>query len=528
LINQKLTFEQLKQHLFKASDILRKNLDASENRKPVLTLLFLKRLNDIFEENIEKLMNEQGLSKKEAENKRRHPIFYLPEDTRWKKLRDASEDLGSTIIEICKKIEDANHKKLGGTMMVSEFNIKEKYPDTSLVKLIDHFSTSDDGFFRLRNSDLENEDVFGDAYEQLLEMFASETKKKGGQFYTPRQIVQLLIELIQPKFDHRINDPTCGSGGMLIHSRQFVEKYLKNEGKSPEEIKELLKNLTLNGQDSNIDTVNMCKMNMVIHSVPSFSIEWGDVLENPKFVKDGKLIEYDRVLANFPFSENWNPSGKDQDGYERFGYGIPPEKDKADFSFIQHMLKSLNDKGQAGIVCSQGILFRGGIEQKIRKNMILGNKEKGLEGDVIEAVITLPEALFYGTGLPGCILILNKNKPENRKNKILFIYGAREGNYEIGKVRNKLRIQDIERISKLFRNYKTIDGDCKVVSINELEGNEFNLNLGLYVDTSEPEDPIDVQKTINEIIEIKTEQDTLQKKIKKDLENIGFKMDKLD
>ena len=264
LSNQKLTFEQLKQHLFKAADILRKNLDASENRKPVLTLLFLKRLNDIFEENVEKLMNQKGLSKKEAEDKRRHPIFYLPEDTRWDKLQSVSEDVGSEIIKICKKIEDANPKKLGGTMMVAEFNIKEKYPDTALVKLIDHFSTTDEGFFRLRNSDLENEDVFGDAYEQLLEMFAGETKKKGGQFYTPRQVVRLLVELMKPKFDHRINDPTCGSGGMLIHSRQYVEKTLHEEGKTHEEIEDLLKNLTLHGQDSNIDTVNMCKMNMVI------------------------------------------------------------------------------------------------------------------------------------------------------------------------------------------------------------------------------------------------------------------------
>ncbi|ABX12502.1 type I restriction-modification system, M subunit [Nitrosopumilus maritimus SCM1] len=522
LSDQKLTFEQLEQRLFDAADILRKHLDASENRKPVLTLLFLKRLNDIFEENVEKLMKDEGLSKKEAENKRRHPIFYLPEDTRWNKLQNVSEDVGSKIIEICKKIEDANQKKLGGTMMVSEFNIKEKYPDTALVKLIDHFSTTDEGYFRLRNSDLENEDIFGDAYEQLLEMFASETKKKGGQFYTPRKVVQLLVELMEPKYDYRINDPTCGSGGMLIHSRQYVEKSLKKEKKSSKEIEELLKNLTLHGQDSNIDTVNMCKMNMVIHGVPSFSIEWGDVLESPKFVKDGKLIEYDRVLANFPFSENWEASGKENDGYGRFKYGIAPAKDKADFAFILHMLSSLNENGKAAIVCSQGVLFRGSSEQKIRENMIAGNKDENLQGDMIEAIIALPVALFYGTGIPACVLILNKNKPKERKNKILFIYAANE--FQEGKVRNKLRDKDIEHIVKAFKAFKDEDKYCHVAELDEIRENEFNLNVPRYVDISEEEKIIDIQATIDELKKLDKERDELELKVKQDLKELGFKV----
>jgi type I restriction enzyme M protein len=514
LSNQKLTFEQLKQHLLEAADILRKNLDASENRKPVLTLLFLKRLNDIFEENVEKLMTEQNLSKKEAEQKRRHPIFYLPEDTRWGKLKESSENVGHKIIEICKKIEDANQKKLSGTMMVAEFNIKQKYPDTSLVKLIDHFSTTEDGFFRLRNSDLENEDVFGDAYEQLLEMFADETKKKGGQFYTPRQVVRLLVELMQPKFNHRISDPTCGSGGMLIHSRQFVEKTLRNEGKTTEEIKELIKNLTLNGQDSNIDTVNMCKMNMVIHGVPSFSIEWGDVLETPKFVKDGKLIEYDRVLANFPFSENWEAEGKENDGFQRFGYGIPPAKDKADFAFIQHMATSLNKNGQAAIVSALGILFRSGIENTIRENMI---KE-----DVIEGIISLPPALFFGTGIPACVLILNKNKPIIRKNKIIFIYAAKE--FQKGKKRNLLKEEDIQKIVSTVANFKNIEKYSRVVDISEIEEKEFNLYVPRYVDISSPEEQIDIQQSIDEIKSMETDQLRIETDLKKELERLGFEI----
>lgn len=510
--NQKLTFTKLRDHLFEAADILRKNLDASENRKPVLTLLFLKRLNDIFEENVERLMNEQGLTRKEAENKRRHPIFYLPEDTRWKKLQEISEDVGFKIIEICKKIEDANQKKLAGTMMVAEFNIKQKYPDTSLVKLIDHFSTTEEGFFRLRNSDLENEDIFGDAYEQLLEMFAAETKKKGGQFYTPRQVVRLLVELMKPKFDHRINDPTCGSGGMLIHSRQFVEKTLRSEGKKTQEIEELLKNLTLHGQDSNIDTVNMCKMNMVIHGVPSFSIEWGDVLESPKFVKDGNLIQYDRVLANFPFSEDWEASGKENDKYQRFRYGISPAKDKADFAFIQHMLASLNDHGQAAIVSALGVLFRSGVENRIREGMI--------REDVIEGIISLPPALFYGTGIPACILVLNKNKPPARKNKVIFIYAANE--FEKGDKRNMLKEEGIEKIVSTFVNFKDIERYSRVADFSEIEEKEFNLYVPRYVDISTPEEEIDVQKSLNEIKGLEKEQKIIESELKKELKNLGF------
>ena len=521
--DSKISFDELKQHLFKAADILRKRLDASENRKPVLTLLFLKRLNDIFEENVEDLMKTQGLTKKEAEHKRRHPIFYLPEDTRWSAVQDASEDVGGTIIQICKKIEDANPKKLGGTMTYAEFNIKEKYPDTSLIKLIDHFSETEEGPFRLRDSDLENEDVFGDAYEYLLEMFASETKKKGGQFYTPRQVVRLLVELTEPKYDFRINDPTCGSGGMLIHSRSFVENTLQKEGKSKDKIDDLMKNMTLHGQDSNIDTVNMCKMNMVIHGVPSFKIEWEDVLETPKFVENGELIKYDRVLANFPFGEDWEDDGKENDPYQRFKYGIPPGSDRADFAFVQHMLSSLKDDGQAAIVCSQGILFRGGNEKEIRKNMILG--KDGLQGDVIEAVIALPPALFFGTPIPGCILVLNKNKPEKRKNKIIFIYAAHEGEFQEGKVRNQLRDKDIKKIAKQFKEFKNVDRYCYVANLEDLEENEYSLNVPRYVDVFEPEEKINIKETMKKITKNYDEQEKLKKIIETDLKELNLKFE---
>lgn len=516
-MSEKITFAELKSHLFTAADILRKHLNASENFKPVLSLLFLKRLNDVFEENAEKLIKNDGISKQEAYgNKKRHD-FFIPEEARWNVLEKASEDIGAKFIKICKKIESENEEKLGGTMTYAEFNIKEKYPDNALQKLISHFGSK-----RLRTSDLESEDIFGDAYEQLLEMFADETKKKGGQFYTPREVVRLLVKITEPHYDHRICDPTCGSGGMLIHSRRFAEEELQKQKKSDKEIAKLMKNLTLHGQDSNIDTVNMCKMNMVLHGVTDFNIEWGDVLESPKFTQGGKLIEYDRVLANFPFSENWNNEGAEKDPYKRFRYGIPPAKDKADFAFILHMLSILNKTGQAGIVCSQGVLFRGGVEQRIREKMILGDAKENLPGDVIEAVIALPQALFFGTGIPGCILILNKNKLEKRKNKILFIYGAKE--YQEGKVRNKLRDKDIEHMVSAFEKFEDEDKYCHVSDLEELKENEYNLNVPRYVDISEPEEEVDIQATIDELKKLDKEKEELELKVKADLKELGFKI----
>ena len=254
-----------------ASDILRKSLNASENYKAVLPLLFLKRLNDIFEENVECLIKTKKLSRDDACDSRRHS-FFIPNGARYSVLEEVSEDIGAKIIAVCRIVEREN-PLLEGTMVYSEFNKKKSYPDQSLRKLIALIGSKP-----LGNDNLENEDVFGDAYEYLLEEFADETKKKGGQFYTPRQVVRLLVNITEPQEGHRICDPTCGSGGMLIHSSKFIAR----RGGDPEKI-------TLEGQESNPDTVNMCKMNMVLHGLSDFNIEWEDVLNSPKLVEGGRL-----------------------------------------------------------------------------------------------------------------------------------------------------------------------------------------------------------------------------------------------
>jgi type I restriction enzyme M protein len=260
--NQKITFEFLKSHLWGAADILRGSLDPSEYRQPVMTLLFLKRLNDTFEENTEKLI-KQGKSHKDAyENRRRH-TFFIPENARWLILSSAAENIGEKIDDVCKAIEREN-KDLEGVLTNTRYTDKRKYPDDKLRALISHFN-----FPRLRNEDLEKEDIFGDAYEYLLAEFADETKKKGGEFFTPREIVRLLVNLIEPKEGMKVCDPTCGSGGMLIESRKFVER---NDGNP--------RNLVLEGQESNYGNLAMCKMNLVLHNVTDFKIEYGDVLTN--------------------------------------------------------------------------------------------------------------------------------------------------------------------------------------------------------------------------------------------------------
>ena len=494
LFNQKITFEFLKSHLWAAADILRGSLDPADYRQPIMTLLFLKRLNDTFEENAEKLVKE-GKSEKEAYgNKNRH-YFFIPQEARWSVLSEISENIGEKIDQICRIIEREN-PDLDGVLTNTTYNDKRKYPDDRLRKLISHFNSP-----RLRNSDLESTDIFGDAFEYLLEQFADETKKSGGNFFTPKEIVRLLVNLVEPKEGMSICDPTCGSGGMLIESMKYVAQH----GGNP-------RNLVLEGQEANYGTLGMCKMNMVLHGVVDFRIEYGDTLSNPKLVDGGKLRTYDRVLANFPFSMDWDNKIAARDPYNRFTFGIPPEKDKADFAFIQHMFSNLNKGGQAAIICSQGILFRGNEEEEIRKNMI---KE-----DIIEGVIAMPEKLFFGTSIPGCILILNKNKPENLRNKVVFIYGARD--YEEGKNRNKLRDLEIEKIVSAFRSYKEIEGYCHIADFDKLQENKFNLNIPRYVNVSEAEDEIDIQSTIHLLKKLEEERSKVDKQVKEHLTELGF------
>jgi type I restriction enzyme M protein len=508
LADQKSTAKDLEKKLDQAAVILRKSLNASENYKLVLPLLFVKRLNDNFIERAERMIKDENLSREEAyENEKRHTNLFVPRDASYKKLQGASSKVGTEINKVFKVLEQSN-KDLEGTLVNAEFANTDKYPDDALRKIVSIFAEED-----ISDSNLENEDAFGDAYEFLLEEYAGETKKKGGQFYTPRQVVRLMVNLVKPEPGMRICDPTCGSGGMLIQSRKYIEKNFPENDPN---------NLTLEGQESNPDTVNLGKMNMVIHKINDFTIKPKDVLETPGLLEDGKLRTYDRVLANFPFSEDWDNSGKENDEYDRFVYGIPPSKNKADFAFIQHMLACLNEDGIAAIVASQGVLFRGKKEKEIRQKLLLGDKEKNLTGDIVEAIIALPSAIFYGTPIPGCIIIINKQKPKNRRKKILFIYAANKENYQEGKVRNVLREKDLEKILKTYDNYLEEDQYSHIATEQEIIDNDFSFNVPKYVDTSMPEENINLKEKILEISKMDDNLKNIHEKFHKDLKNMGM------
>jgi type I restriction enzyme M protein len=480
-MSSKVTFDELKTHLWGAADILRGSLDASEYRQPIMTILFLKRLTDQFEERAEQF-EQEGKTKKQAWDDPDYHPFFIPQKSRWNVISSTFENIGEVIDHACLSIEKSN-PSLEGVLTNISYNDKKRFPDDDLLSLVSHFNEK-----RLRNSDLSNEDIFGQAYEYLLEKFADSAGKQAGEFFTPREVVKTLVNLLEPEENMKICDPTCGSGGMLIWSREFINK----KGGNP-------KNLSLHGQERNFGNFAMCKMNMILHDIENFRIEHENVLSTPLLVENGSLIKYDMVMANFPFSMEWKKSIVQNDKYDRFSLCHPP-KNYADFLFIQHIFSILTDTGRAAIIASQGVLYRGGDEEKIRKYLV--------DNDFLDGIISLPSNLFYGTGIPACIFLLNKKKPYSRKNKITFIYAAKEF-LEIDK-KSLLDENHIKKIVSTFKKSKNIDGYCHITNIDEIKFNDYNLNVPRYVDTIDSEVPINIKKTITELIKVKDSRPNLE------------------
>jgi len=384
---------------------------------------------------------------------------------RWKNILKLKEDVGNGLNKALAALEEAN-PELDGVLKHIDFNAtkgKTKLKDQQLVDLIHHFNK-----YRLTNDDFEFPDLLGAAYEYLIKQFADSAGKKGGEFYTPSQVVRLLVRLIKPQEGMTVYDPTCGSGGMLIQSRQYVEE----QGQNP-------RNIALYGQDNNGTTWAICKMNMILHNIPDAHIENEDTLTNPMFVENGYIKKFDKVIANPPFSQNYSKANMQFP--QRFSYGFTPETGKkADLMFLQHMIASLKDDGMMATIMPHGVLFRGGQEKVIREGIV--------RDGIIEAIIGLPPKLFYNTGIPACVIVINKNKPAHLKNKILFINADRE--YGEGRNQNYLRPEDIEKIVTVFDEKKEIPKYSRLVDIKEIEENDFNLNIRRYVDNS-PEPKIE-------------------------------------
>lgn len=501
---EKLTKQELKSYLWDAANLLRGKIDSGDFKHYILGLLFYKRLSDVFDEEYDKMVEKVG--KDLAGNKDLYgEIFFMPKGCHWKDILATGVNVGEKINDVFVKVTRANAPRLDGILDKIDFNDKDKLSNDAVISLVNHFNRH-----KLGRANL-NGDMLGDAYEYLIAQFADDAGKKGGEFYTPHKVVELLVNILKPDEGMSIYDPACGSGGMLVTAGHYLEGHKKNPSK-----------LFMYGQENVYNTYIIAKMNMILHGYNDAKIAKGDTFTEPQFVnKDGSLQKFDIVLANPPWNlDNWlhivtNEGGKKkvvekEDKYNRFIYGRPPAG-TADWAWLQHMLASCKDKGRMGIVMDNGVLFRGSKEGNIRESFI--------KKDLIEAVIGLPANLFANTGSPGCLLIVNLNKPKERKGKVLFIDASKD--YLEGKAQNHLRDEDITKTIKTFDDYETVERYCTVSELEEIKENDYNLNISRYVDTTEPEEEIDLKSVISNIKGMEKEREVIKEKLANLLNELG-------
>jgi len=500
---QKINLNTLETKLWDCANILRGTLNSSQYMDYIFGMLFLKRINDQFaverEEKKEKFKTLKfEVLEKELENAKSYKTFFIPKQSRWEEFKDLTLNIGPALDKAFKAIEDEpKNAELVGVLTTANYNDKERVPDGKLNQLLQIF----DGL-NLSNEGLESPDILGDAYMYLIKEFADDGGTKGGEFYTPKEVKETMVRLLKPHEGTSIYDPCSGSGGFLISAIEYVRDVQKQN----------YRNLQLFGQEINLSTWAICKLNMLLHDVSGSTIWKGDTIREPKNTEGATLKTFDMVLSNPPFSlKNWGREVAEKNDYNRFNYGVAPAS-YGDLAFVQHMLASLNSKGIMASVVPHGVLFRGGAEGAIRQGL--------LEDDLFEVVIGFPQNLFYGASIPAAVIILNKNKPADKKGKVLFI-DASEGFVKDGN-KNKLTEDNIKTIIDTYDAFEDKEKFAKLVELKDIKNNDYNLNISRYVDISVEKEEIDIEEVIGRISEREIELAESKEKLNSFLEKLGY------
>jgi len=452
---ERLTLSQLEQYLAKAAWILKGPVDAADFKVYIFPLLFFKRISDVYDEEYREAFDESEGDDEYATSPEFHR-FTIPSGCHWDEIRETTLNIGSKIKGAFAQIEKANPDNLSNIFGDAPWTNKEKLSDELLCKLIEHFSQ-----YNLSNSNVEP-DILGQAYEYLIKVFADQTNKKAGEFYTPRSVVNLMGRIVNAKEGETIYDPACGTAGMLLECVEHV----KEQGGD-------FRTLKLFGQEKNLTTSTIARMNMFLHGIEDFYIERGDTLRDPRFFENDRLKQFNIVIANPPFSlDAWGADLWANDVYGR-NIGVTPPKGNGDMAWVLHMIKSMNPvNGRVAVVLPHGALFRKGAEAKIRAAL--------LEMDLLDAVIGLGANIFYGATLSACILIFRSNKEKHKKNQVLFIDAADQ--IRKGRAQNFLEKKHIQTIYQWYCDWTDVKNYVKTVTLEEIKGNDYNMNIPLYVE----------------------------------------------
>jgi type I restriction enzyme M protein len=484
--------------LWRACDTFRGTVDPSEYKNYILVMLFIKYISDVWRDHYDTYRQQFGDNEERIRGKMKRERFVLPPDCDFAALyrQRKADNIGEIINHALDEIEHANRAKLEGVFRNIDFNSeahlgKTRDRNARLLALLEDFAHP---ALDLRPSRIGNLDVIGNAYIYLIERFASGAGKKAGEFYTPENVSELLARLLDPQPRDRICDPACGSGSLLIQCARQVRSH----------------DFALYGQESNGSTWALAKMNMFLHGIDGAQIEWGDTLRNPLLIEQDYLMKFEVVVANPPFSlDKWGADGAEKDRFRRFHRGVPP-KSKGDYAFIAHMIETAHPyQGRVGVIAPHGVLFRGGAEGKIRQQLIAEN--------LLDAVIGLPPNLFYGTGIPAAILLFRRDKAEST---VVFIDASRA--FEASPNQNRLREADIARIVETYRQRQSVDKYAYVATAEELEENDYNLNIPRYVDTFEEEEEIDIAAVQAEIDAFDAEYAQVQAQMQSYLRELGL------